>query len=409
MANFFVTDKYWQAALVDGQPLDCGGESIDNYCYASTVLTFKPHVEVDFDEMGDYDHLTWLIGYHDASGVRNVLQGASVPPGPITVVVPGNDYFAGAPIPHPLSVQLYGCLGEEQPPDGDRLLIATIMEAATFFDPNVAAPTRYRPGGEWRCAACPAGGTTCDLSELIRIATDYGYGNFAAFFDIPVYPVGDPNAIWTAFTYTRTPAGSQWVFSALPGDMSFAQQCTTLESPPRPAYFAGTRPASGGSTRVYLSDNAAGGFVPEVDYGASFSPREDGYSEQIGSAVVYYDDTYKRIQRVIDGGAVHEYDYASTSEVVITANTEPLTRMICTHSSYRVTRVETEAFIPLFGGWVPIGAADISWSDDVISTIALSPNGTTTSFRYYEDGTLAKLEAGDGTTCEFQYYEEEGA
>jgi hypothetical protein len=221
--------------------------------------------------------------------------------------------------------------------------------------------------------------------------------------------VDDPNAIWTAFTYTRTPLNTRWVFSALPGDMLFTQPCTTMESPSRTKYSATTRLASGGSTRMYHSDNADDDFVPEVDYDASFDPREGGYAERIGSAVVYYDDTYKRIQRVIDGGAVHEYDYASSTEVVITANTEPLTRMICTHSSYRVTRVEVEAFIPLFGGWVPIGEAVVSWSDDMISQITLSPNGTTTSFEYLDDDSLARLEACDGSTCQFQYYEEEGA
>ncbi|MEA3401436.1 MAG: hypothetical protein U9R79_09385 [Armatimonadota bacterium] len=103
MANFFVTDKYWEAAVVKGQPFSCGGEIIDEWCYASTILRFKPHVEVNFDPMGGYDHLVSAVGYQDASGTRNVNKAASMPPGPITEVVPPNDYLGGAPIPHPLT------------------------------------------------------------------------------------------------------------------------------------------------------------------------------------------------------------------------------------------------------------------------------------------------------------------
>ena len=405
--GIIVTDAYWEAALVGGKPLICGGTTwMEGWCLGGAVIEFVPHVEVDEDPMSPIEELAWYIRYADVSGSRYVTRSAGVPPGPITLTSPRFPYQDGKWAPQPLAVELYGLADGQEPPYGTKFLTADIVDSDAFFDPQLSPPSRYRGGGEWRCAACPSGGSKCNPWEQLGIIGEAGEGFMAAFFDLPVFPVDDPNAIQAAFTYVRRPElGRHWTFSAVPRPMSLANPCTTAESPPRDLWEAGCPAASGGTTRTYFSDADDGGFVPQIGYGTQFTPLAVGYSEKIGAATVEYDSS-GRVKQVRDAGAVHDYSYPSSTLVQVLANTYPATKMICTHSDLKVSSVSVQAFIEEIDEWVTVGEATVAWDTDLITSISLSPNGTTTHFRYYDDGSLWQVEACDGSVCEYTYHEE---
>lgn len=411
---FHVIDQGWIGAFIGGKPVLCPAandkESMDGNIYASARATFSAEVTVFYDpEGGFYDHFGWFADALGASTSYAVInENTGCPPGDGTVTVAPIHKQNGVPIPPAMTMHLMACSPGQDPDDGTSVLHSWVDQGAIYYEPHLAPPTRYAKGGEFSCK-CGDGGTpspdpsglgTLGLSSMPVPAAVDEDGRLAVYFVLPVAPAQDPNVIMTAFTYLSNE--SRWTFSALPGDLAFGNSGQTREDPPRDHWFAGIASASGGGGRAYHSDASDGDFVPELDFGTAFASNGTAFIETIGAAKVHYDSNH-RIVGVQDGGAIHTYSYLSGSQVEIKANTYPQSKMVCTHAGYQVSSVRTYVEWPEVG-WVEVGSAGVEWEDDLIQSIELAPSGTTTSFIYYDDGSLRSFESCSGAETELQYH-----
>lgn len=268
-----------------------------------------------------------------------------------------------------------------------------------------------------------------DMSQKLAEAG----GDAAILYMLPRSPAGDPRAIRPAFVYLGVPGERKWTFSALPGDISVQKTGTTSEPVPHGMWEA-TVPAPGGETRYYFANSADGPWSPMVPGVTTFETRSGGghverydmrrrrsvwwrpgqpggheMRQAVASAVqplsgaTYYDSSHS-IERAEIGSATHDFSYHS-GYVMIEANTQPASRMrVDLDANEKVETLTLEIQRGVFG-WYVAWQADINWTGNYLSSVALAPRGASSSFGYYGDGTLAEVQDCSGRRWTFRYEE----
>jgi len=122
-----------------------------------------------------------------------------------------------------------------------------------------------------------------------------------------------------------------------------------------------------------------------------------------GASATYYDSSH-HLERVEVGPAVHVYSFHS-GYVTIEANTQPRTRMTIDLDANEMVETVTLEVEQGLSGWRTAWEAGVGWSGSVLSSVSLAPRGSTSSFVYYGEGSLAEVEDCSGRVWKLRYEE----